>query len=368
MRRAHGEVRSTKEFRDAGAKSQKRARIVGLINQSASANLVAPLQQSSTGLAFMFPQLQNAADRLPVSNETVAQLQVLAKAMAEPGDAAAEDSAIAAAYTYLGQFIDHDASKIETLPGFETPVLRAAALAGPMSDPLHQLENQRLAPLDLDSVYTKAAEDQGNTGKLRLGPVSPEGHPVPGKDLFNDLPRNEPSTDKDFDRAAQIGDPRNDENLIVAQLHVAFLRAHNTLVEQLGDRLKARRALQELYLDIVFTDFLAQVADLDVLNRVLSKGRSVWNPANLADVPLEHAGAAYRFGHSMVRAIYDYNLNFGVGGVQLARRRSGCCSRSQLSPGSWRTNPPWPRTGLSTGAAWRLPPRPGKSIPSSPRQ
>ena len=49
----------------------------------------------------------------------------------------------------------------------------------------------------------------------------------PGKGDDNDLPREPRSTDFAHDRAALIGDPRNDENLIVAQLHLAFLKAHN---------------------------------------------------------------------------------------------------------------------------------------------
>ena len=54
-----------------------------------------------------------------------------------------------------------------------------------------------------------------------LGKVSPTGNAnIPlkrpkGKDDFNDLPRNPASTDPATDRAANIGDPRNDENLIV---------------------------------------------------------------------------------------------------------------------------------------------------------
>ena len=48
-------------------------------------------------------------------------------------------------------------------------------------------------------------------------------------DPFQDLPREPRSTVAERDRAALIGDPRNDENLIVAQLHVPFLRAHNDL-------------------------------------------------------------------------------------------------------------------------------------------
>lgn len=319
VRHAHGEIRPTGEFKPLGAATPGRARIVGLKAASAGDSLTAPVQQSESGLAFMFPTLQNPADRLPVSPATVQGLIDLAVAMADPAEGQTDqNSDIPAVFTYFGQFLDHDISKIDALPGALDPNLRTAAAKGPMTDPLNQLENQRLAPLDLDSVYTKAPEDQGNSGKLRLGKVSPNPvgpqFRVPGKDDENDLPRNPRSPDEKFDRAAQIGDERNDENLIVAQLHVAFLRAHNELVVQHGDRLKAREELTRLYHEIVFTDFLPRIADLGVLNRVLTKGRSAWNPANLADVPLEHAGAAYRFGHSMVRSHYDFNLNFGRGG------------------------------------------------------
>lgn len=318
VRQSHGEIRPTGEFKPLGAATPKRTRIVGLKEDSASASLTTPIQQSASGLAFMFPTLQNPADRLPVSPATVQGLIDLAAAMADPAEGQVDQIGdIPAVYTYFGQFLDHDISKIDAVPGALDPNLRAAAAKGPMPDPVNQLENQRLAPLDLDSVYTKAPEDQGNSGKLRLGRVTGTSFPVPGKDPENDLPRNPPSPDEKFDRSAQIGDERNDENLIVAQLHVAFLRAHNELVVLHGDRLKAREELTKLYHEIVFTDFLPRIADMGVLNRILTKGRSVWNPPYLADVPLEHSGAAYRFGHSMVRGFYDFNINFGRNGRQV---------------------------------------------------
>jgi hypothetical protein len=319
VRHAHGEIRPTGEFKPCGAATPRRTRIIGQMQASADQNLTTPVQQSTSGLSFMFPALQTPGDRLPVSAETVQRLIELAAAMADPGEGQIDqNSDVPAAYTYFGQFLDHDISKIDALPGALDPNLRTAAAKGPMPDPLNQLENQRLAPLDLDSVYTSAPEQQGNTGKLQLGEVTGTNFPVPGKDQENDLPRNPPSADERFDRAAQIGDERNDENLIVAQLHVAFLRAHNELVVLHGDRLKAREELTRLYHEIVFTDFLPRIADLGVLNRVLANGRSVWNPPSPADVPLEHSGAAYRFGHSMVRAFYDYNINFGRDGRQIS--------------------------------------------------
>ena len=41
-------------------------------------------------------------------------------------------------------------------------------------------------------------------------------------------------------------------------------------------------------------------------------------------MPLEFSVAAYRFGHSMVRAVYDYNRNFG--------RRNGARSLAPFAP------------------------------------
>ena len=59
-----------------------------------------------------------------------------------------------------------------------------------------------------------------------------------GKTKDNDLPRRGRSSDPLKDREALIGDPRNDENTIVAQLHLAFLKAHNALVDEGGPGLR----------------------------------------------------------------------------------------------------------------------------------
>ncbi len=71
--------------------------------------------------------------------------------------------------------------------------------------------------------------------KFELGPVSTTdlaGELIPGSDdLLHDLPRRNLNYDKVERGRARIGDDRNDENLIVAQLHVAFLRFHNNAVD-----------------------------------------------------------------------------------------------------------------------------------------
>jgi len=57
---------------------------------------------------FMFPALQADPDNLlPTSPDTVAQLKALGRTMVDE-DVRGEDAPIPAAYTYVGQFVDHD--------------------------------------------------------------------------------------------------------------------------------------------------------------------------------------------------------------------------------------------------------------------
>ena len=130
---------------------------------------------------------------------------------------------------------------------------------------------------------------------------------------LHDLPRLPPSQNEETDRRARIGDPRNDENLVVAQLHVAFLRAHRLLVRKLNLAPDAADLeLKRLYQRIVLDDFLPTVCDPAIVQQVLAQPEGLFYRPNPADpfMPLEFAGAAFRFGHSMVRNAYDYNSEF----------------------------------------------------------
>ena len=62
-----------------------------------------------------------------------------------------------------------------------------------------------------------------------MGSTVAAGHPA--KQGF-DLPRGAGSTVEEK-RKAIIPDPRNDENLAVAQLHLAMIRFHNRVVDTL---------------------------------------------------------------------------------------------------------------------------------------
>ena len=276
---------------------------------------------------YMFLVLQDdPTNLLPDTADMPAKLKDLGRAM-EDNDAADADSTIPAAYTYFGQFVDHDITlEVQDTP---TPVEGSlSALLEPTLRPAsaatirNSMRNFRTATLDLDSVYgLPAAHDPQNGAKMAIGLVSSlGGQPIPlqrpdGKTDDNDLPREPPSADHAHDRAALIGDPRNDENTIVAQLHLAFLKAHNQLVDDGQSRVEARRTLRQHYQHIVVHDFLKRIADPAVVDDIATHGNHWFNALGEPFfMPIEFAAAAYRFGHTMVRAAYDFNINFNRSG------------------------------------------------------
>jgi LysM repeat protein len=272
---------------------------------------------------FMFPGLQKKAENLlPTGPETVKQLKRLGRTMADTDKlGAGRDSDIPAAYTYLGQFIDHDITleAQATSVGTTMKELLAEDMAPQdLSEIRQQLRNVRSATLDLDSLYSAPAPpDPTNPAKMRIGRVSDTGSTeLPskkpkGKGRDNDLPRRGRSANKLRDREALIGDPRNDENTIVGQLHLAFLKAHNALVDQGHTRGQARRLLRQHYQHVVVHDYLKRIVDPAIVDAIVRDGNRWFN--GLAEpffMPLEFAVAAFRFGHTMVRGAYDFNVNF----------------------------------------------------------
>jgi hypothetical protein len=257
---------------------------------------------------YMFPDLQNDSTNLlpEIKGKTVPWLIKLGRTMGDSGDAAL-DSSIPAVYTYVGQFIDHDIT-------FEIPSKEIADIGDgdfsplPLKDIENKIKNGRAPTIDLDHLYGYPAPCFGY--KMALNRLSRSGGIRVAADPFNDLPRCPRSADQERDAQALIGDPRNEENLIIAQLHVAFLRAHNALVCREMDFDGARRLLQLHYQWLIIKDFLKQVAEPMIVDEVMA-GNCWFNPSedNLF-VPLEFAVAAYRFGHSMVRSTYNYNANF----------------------------------------------------------
>jgi hypothetical protein len=206
-------------------------------------------------------------------------------------DVAFDNETMPAGYIYFGQFVDHDM----TLD--KTPLTQ-------QKQDVRGMVNYDTPKFDLGSVYGK-----GPTGSPELYDPAKPGYLLvnPHDELF-DLPR-------DGVGAAYLGDPRNDENLIVAQLHVVFLRMHNKLRDGGKTFEQAQQQLRWTYQYLIVNDFLARIVGQDVVAGLIRRrgtgpiqftGR-LYQPRNVNKpyMPVEYSGAAYRFGHSMIRAEYE---------------------------------------------------------------
>ncbi len=230
----------------------------------------------------------------------------VAKAMISGGGGNGD---VPAGYTYLGQFVDHDLTfdrtKDVVLGDDVTPA---------------ELVQGRSPRLDLDSLY---GVGPANPGSARF--YAPDGlHLKVGnsrrvnndaKKTGHDLPR------KDGERTAVIPDPRNDENLIVAQTHVSMIRFHNSVVDALPASVPAQQRFREArkkvtlhYQWLVRHDYLPRIVDPAVLDDVFTNGRVLVEPdaapTDVPTMPVEFSIAAFRLGHSMIRSSYNWNRRF----------------------------------------------------------
>jgi hypothetical protein len=274
------------------------------LNESLGSPVAIAPPRRLTRFGYLFPDLQVEEHLLPAGAETVANLKRLGASMRDMTPDDERNSRIPAAYTYLGQFIDHDITLealSDTFLALDDPTLLSSEQV------LQRIENRRTATLDLDSLYEPQAQFEGE--RMRLGKVFPVGKPVPNKDEFNDLPRSgRDPLDPRYDRFALIGDARNDENLNIAQLHLAFLRAHNEIVDAGHSWDGAQRILRQLYQWIAVNDFLVHIAGQEIVDSVKSGNQFFDPPVDEFFMPLEFSVGAYRYGHSMVRLAYKYNL------------------------------------------------------------
>ena len=200
------------------------------------------------------------------------------------------DGHIEAGQPFFGQYLAHDITA-------DRSPLRAHA-------DINTLRNVRSPRANLEALYgggpvgSPYLFDQAGPAKLLLGPGG------------RDLPRNQQGI-------ALIGDPRNDVHAFMTGLQVAFIRAHNHLVDRLradgvaeSDLFEdARLALNWHYQWVILNDFLPNLVGHELAASVLQDGPRFYRPQGEPYIPVEFADAAYRYGHSQIRA--DYQLRRG---------------------------------------------------------
>lgn len=233
---------------------------------------------------------------------------------------AEESSVISAGITYLGQFIDHDITFDPT-----SSLQR-------QNDP-DSLTNFRTPRFDLDSLYGRGPadqpyfyEDDGIRFKL--------GRELVGAERFDkyarDLPRHKSEVKCNGRARALIGDPRNDENVIVAQLHAVMLRFHNAMANLLDGASfeEIQRQVRWHYQWVVLNDFLPSIVGMKMVKSILphlgtkktifelKPNLRFYKFRNQPFIPVEFSVAAYRFGHSMVRPQYRLNTTLRTQGPE----------------------------------------------------
>ena len=166
------------------------------------------------------------------------------------------------------------------------------------------LVNGRTFAFDLDSVYgggPSVNPELYDGDKFKIG-VASDG-------VTPDLPRD-PITGQ-----AILVEHRNDENLIIAQIHLSFLRLHNELIDQGMSFDEAHDTVVEAYRYVVLNDYLPQIVGEEAVQTALKRpvGKGFYQPGkDTPFTPVEFAVAAFRFGHSQVRNAYNINDQSGA--------------------------------------------------------
>jgi Animal haem peroxidase len=226
-----------------------------------------------------------------------------------------ESPDIPAAFTFVGQFIDHDLTMnaVDLFLPQQDPVVFPGF--GPIASPI---QNGSSPLIDLDSVYGPrahlASPDPAlfDGGKFRLAYFG---------GLHYDLVR-----DND---GAIIADNRNDENQMILQIHLLVERMHNKFFDELSHIADPQARFDEARKQTIYNwqymvlhDYLPRIIQPDVLVEQLGEikkpdfGNFKYKPLRdlstgklVVNLPHEFA-IAFRFGHSQLRRAYKLNSKY----------------------------------------------------------
>lgn len=202
-----------------------------------------------------------------------------------------------AGYTFFAQFLIHDLT-YELVRRLSTDRTPRTIQGGPSSLRLQSLygPGPEMAP-HLYAFY----EQDYFSGRLLDSPSGTQ----------HDLPRNRQGR-------ALIADPRNAENVVLAQLHLGMLRFHNAVVKKIsttGDHgpalfNEAQRQARWHYQWAVVYDFLPRLMDPTIVEEALDRDFSHEEAPH--GLPLEIALGIFRYVYSQVRLTYQINDNAEV--------------------------------------------------------
>src|SRR5437763_6838604 len=194
---------------------------------------------------------------------------------------AEDESRVPAGWPFFAQFIAHD------ITADRSPLKTEAEIKS--------LRNVRTPLANLECIY-----GEGPTGHAFLYERNNSAKFLLDKN-GRDVPRN-------VEGIALVADPRNDSQFLINQFHVAMLKAHNRIVEELGcDFEHARRELQWTYQWLILNEFLPLLVGKDLMDHLLSNGPRYFQAAPEPYIPIGFADAAYRYGHSQIRHFYKLN-------------------------------------------------------------
>jgi len=201
-----------------------------------------------------------------------------------------------AGYTFFAQFLFHDLTyELVRRLSTERPT---RVESGPSSLRLHTLygPGPEMAP-HLYAFY----DQEYFSGRLLDAPAGTK----------QDLPRNRQGR-------GLIADPRNEENVVLAQMHLGMIRFHNAMVEHLassgdsGTTLfnRAQRQVRWHYQWAIVNDFLPKVVAPSQVEAAL--GRDFSDQNGTVGLPLEVAQGVLRYVYSQVRLQYQLNDDANV--------------------------------------------------------
>jgi hypothetical protein len=240
-----------------------------------------------TAYARMFPELPSFQ-----ADEQFLHMLGRAGGICDCGDVGDSTESLGyapAGWPIFGQFVAHDITA-------DRSTLRSHANTA-------ELRNARSPQINLECLY-----GDGPTGHPFLYQRDDAAKFLLGAEGL-DLQRN-------ADGIAIIGDPRNDSHMLISQLHLAMLKAHNAFVDEArlsgmpADNVfeAAARNLRWHHQWIILHEFLPSLVGQPLADQVLQEGPRWFHPTRDVFIPLEFADAAYRYGHCQIRHRYQLNL------------------------------------------------------------